>query len=72
MTNHPFYVLCNVTTGADSEHETVDAALDAVDRTVFDEEQWDIHEFLSGSVARWVVGGRGRTTLRSRACADVG
>jgi hypothetical protein len=72
MTNQPFYVLCNVTTGTNSEHGTVDAALDAVDRTVREHEEWDIHEFLSGSVARWVVGGHGRTTLHSRGCVDVG
>ncbi|MEO8697492.1 MAG: hypothetical protein ABI658_28590 [Acidimicrobiales bacterium] len=72
MTTHPFYLLCNVTTGTESEYETVDAALDAVDRKVRDQEHWDIHEFLSGSVARWVVGGHGRTTLRVQACVDVG
>jgi len=69
---HPFYVLCNVTTGTDSEYETLDAALDAVDSTVCESEHWDIHEFLSGSVARWVAGGHGRTTSISRACVDVG
>ena len=62
MPNHSFYVLCNVTAGTDSEHETLDAALDAVDRTVDEHDQWDVHEFLSGSVARWITGGFGRPT----------
>ncbi len=71
MTIRPFYVLYNVTTGTESEHETLHSALDAVDRTVCDREQWDVHEFLSASVARWVAGGFGRTTVRSRADVDV-
>ena len=61
-----------MSTGTESEHETLDAALDAVDRTVGEHDQWDIHEFLSGSVARWITGGYGRTTSLSRACAKSG
>ena len=72
MANRLFYVLCNVTGGIESEHETLDAALDAVDRTVDENDQWDIHEFLSGSVARWIIGGYGPTTWASRASAAVG
>ena len=72
MANRLFYLLCNVTGGIDSEHETLDAALDAVDRTVDENDQWDIHEFLSGSVARWIMGGYGPTTSASRANANAG
>ena len=66
MPNRPFYVLCNVTIGTDSEHQTLDDALDAVDRIIGDQDQWDIHEFLSGSVARWIIGGYGRRTASPR------
>ena len=69
MPNRSFYVLCNVTTGTDCEYATLDAALDAVDRTVDDADHWDIHEFLTGSVARWITGGYGHTTSCSCSCA---
>ena len=72
MPNRSFYVLSNVTTGTDSEYPTLDAALDAVDRTVDEEDHWDIHEFLTWSVARWITGGYGHTTSSSCARANAG
>lgn len=72
MPNRSFYVFCNITTGTDSEYPTLDAALDAVDRTVDETDHWDIHEFLSWSVARWITGGYGHTTSLSRECANAG
>ena len=62
MANHSFYVLSNDVTATESRYETLDAALDAVDETVGEREHWEIHEFLSDSIARWVTDGRGRTT----------
>jgi hypothetical protein len=55
-------VLSNDATGTESEHESLDAALDAVDLTVGERDHWDIHEFLSDSIARWVTDGCGRNT----------
>ncbi len=62
MANPSFYVLSNDATGTDNEYASLDAALDAVDLTVGERDRWEIHEFLSESIARWVTDGRGRTT----------
>ena len=62
MAKHSFYMLTNDATGTESRYETLDAALDAVEQTVGEREHWEIHEFLSESIARWVTDGRGRFT----------
>ena len=63
MAKDSFYMLSNDATGTERRFDSLDAALDAVDQTVGDREHWEIHEFLSDSIARWVTDGRGRTAL---------
>jgi hypothetical protein len=62
MAKRSFYVLSNDATGTESRYDTLDAALDAVEETVGAREHWEIHEFLSDSIARWITDGRGRST----------
>ena len=62
MAKQSFYMLSNDATGTERRYETLDAALDAVEQTVGELEHWEIHEFLSDSIARWVTDGRGRLT----------
>jgi hypothetical protein len=59
MTDNTFYILCNDTTGSDSKHETLEAALDAVNEKIGPCDEWFVHELTRGSIAHWITGGNG-------------
>ena len=61
------YVLTNETTGAVSRHESLNAALDAVNDEIGSREDWMIELWTHGRPLRWVAEGRGH----SRADDDV-
>ena len=54
------YVLNNETTGAISRHESLNAALDAVNDEIGHREDWMIELWTHGRPLRWVAEGRGR------------
>ena len=61
------YVLTNESTGAVSRHESLNAALDAVNIEIGHREDWMIELWAHGRPLRWVAEGRGH----ARADDDV-
>jgi len=55
------YVLTNETTGIASSHESLNAALDAVNDEIGHREEWVIELWSHGRPLRWVAEGRGHT-----------
>jgi hypothetical protein len=55
------YVLTNETTGIVSRHESLNAALDAVNLEIGNREEWMIELWSHGRPLRWVAEGRGRS-----------
>ena len=72
MTNTTFYILCNAAAGLASTHETLEAALDAVNEKVGQNDDWVVHELNSQrfGVIR-VKEGHGHIVRSPNAAADV-
>ena len=65
MTDTLVYTLSNETTGLDSKHDSLNAALDAVNDRVRNSDIWVIREASGGrpQIPRWVAAGRGRARI---------
>ena len=61
MSDTLIYVLTNETTGMVSKHESLNAALDAVNDEIAHREEWVIDLWAHGRPLRWVAEGRGHT-----------
>ena len=63
MSDTFIYVLTNETTGMVSKHESLNAALDAVNDEIAHREEWVIDLWAHGKPLRWVAEGRGHTRV---------
>ena len=59
MSDTLMYVLTNGTTGHASRHESLNAALDAVNDEIGNCQEWMIELWMHGRPLRWVAEGRG-------------
>ena len=59
MSDSFIYVLTNETTGITSRHESLNAALDAVNHEIANRDEWVIDLWAHGRPLRWVAEGRG-------------
>jgi hypothetical protein len=65
MTDTMVYMLHNETTGVDTSHDSLNAALDAVNDNIANDDLWIVHESSQRRPFRfhWVAEGRGHERI---------
>jgi hypothetical protein len=73
MSDTLVYTLSNETTGVDSEHDSLNQAFDAVNRSVANGDEWVVAESTRGRPRsfRWVAEGRGHVRSQEDTPAHV-